>query len=73
MPRWEGVQVDDFLVAIGKFKSNSVYHIAKCRRVTNKKNKRIIRHYLKCYKTDLITALRRDKTQKLVPLYWYKR
>ena len=74
MPQWKiGIMVDDFLVAIGKNKSNSVYHVAKIKRVVDKPEKRIIRYYLSVYKSELTTALRRDKTQKLIPIYWYSR
>lgn len=72
MPSWGSINVDDFVVTIGKNKSNSVYHVVE---VNSKprKNKRITRHYLKVYKSDLITCLRRDLEQKLIPMVWYSR
>lgn len=71
-PSWESVKVDDFLVAIGKTKSNSVYHIAELRSKPIPE-KRMTRHYLKVFKSDLITALRRDQDQRLIPMFWYSR
>lgn len=74
MPQWKiGVIVDDFLVAIGKTKSNSVYHVAKVKRIVDKPEKKLIRYYLSVYKSELTTALRRDKTQHLIPIQWYNR
>lgn len=74
MPNWvAGVKVDDFLVAIGKTKSNSVYHVAKVKSIRPNEQKRIVRYYLSVYKSELTTALRRDKTQHLIPITWYSR
>lgn len=65
------IKPDDFLVAVGGKKSNSVYHIEQSRKVTREP---LNRFYLKCYRSDLVTALRRDKqTQQLIPVFWYKR
>lgn len=73
IPNWEeGVKPDDFLVAIGKLKSNSVYHIAEVRPVPQK-NKRITRYYLKVLKADLTIALQKESNQKIVPIHWYSR
>lgn len=70
-PRWvPDVKVDDFIIAIGKNKSNSVYHIAEVRIKINGRTKRA---YLKCYRSDLITALKRESNQSLIPMVWYKR
>ena len=70
---WQTVRVDDFLVAVGEKQSNSVYHVAEVKQVVQK-NKRITRHYMQVYKSDLMTALKRDRnTQQLIPLKWYKR
>lgn len=70
---WDtAVKSDDFLVTIGQRQSNSVYHVAEARRV-EQKNK-MIRFYLKVYRSDLVMALHREKqTQQLIPLFWYKR
>ena len=74
MPSWEeGVKVDDFLIAIGKKQSNSVYHIAEVRPPTNPKNERMNRYHLKVFKSDLLTAIKRDSDQKIQPIYWYSR
>jgi hypothetical protein len=74
IPEWEeGVNVDDFLVAIGKRQSNSVYHIAEVRSVVHKQDKRLKRYYLNVFNTDLITAIKRDSSQKIMPVYWYSR
>lgn len=75
IPDWdEPAKVDDFLVAISKKQSNSVYHIAEVRSVVpRKKQPGISRYYLNVYKTDLITAIKRDEDQKVIPVYWYSR
>jgi hypothetical protein len=70
-PRWvKDIKVDDFIVTIGVNKSNSVYHVAKVR---IKDMGRMKRANVKCYRSDLVTALRRAPGQKLVPMSWYKR
>lgn len=72
-PAWEPpVQPDDFLVAIGKKQSNSVYHVSSVK-PTPHKDVRLIRYHMKVYMSDLMTALQRDKTQQLITLYWYPR
>jgi len=74
MPAWdESIKVDDFLVTIGKKQSNSVYHVAEIRYKTKQKDKRRKRFYMMVYKSDLITALRRDKEQNLITMQWYSR
>lgn len=72
VPRWgEYPEIDDFIISIGKRKSNSVYHISKIKSTTERKN-RMIRFYLEVYKTDLITALNRDKkNQRIITMSWY--
>ena len=67
------VQVDDFFVAIGKLKSNSVYHVAEIVRRHPVKSGRMTRTHMRVVKTDLITALRRDESQVLIPFQWYSR
>ena len=71
-PFSEGIKIDDFLVAIGEKKSNSVYHVADVKTKDSPKP-RMKRHHLKVYKSDIITALKRDENQDLIPFYWYKR
>lgn len=67
------VNVDDFVVAVGFKKSNSVYHVFSVKS-TNNLNKRLIRYHVKVFKSDLLTMLKRDKeTQKIIPITWYKR
>lgn len=70
-PSWQSVKVDDFLVAVGKTKSNSVYHVAEVK--TAPKGERKVRHHLKVYKSDLITCLKRDSSQNIHPFTWYSR
>lgn len=71
-PTWSpAVEVDDFLVTIGKKHSNSVYHVVQVK--IKPQGNRMNRFYLKCYRSDLLTALQRDKTQTIYPMYWYKR
>lgn len=67
-------RVDDFLVAIGKTKSNSVYHVAD-RDFKFPKNlkKGRVRVQMKCYKSDLITMLRREAHQYLFTFSWNPR
>lgn len=74
IPNWQkGLQVYDFIVAIGVKQSNSIYHIAEVNKVTPIKNKRASRWHIKVYKSDLLTALNRDTEQALIPMSWYKR
>ncbi len=74
-PNWgvkEPIKVDDFLVAIGKNKSNSVYHVAEVTRTQTRG--RTIRQHLKVLKSDLTTALQREPDQTLIPFKWgYKK
>lgn len=72
MPAWRlPIKADDFVVTIGVRQSNSVYHVAESR--VKDRGSRMIRCYLKVYKSDLITALRRGDDQQLITLTWYKR
>lgn len=64
--------VDDFLVTIGQKQSNSVYHINEVKSKPRMEG-RMIRYYVKVFDSDLMTALKRDKTQQLITLHWYKR
>lgn len=66
------VKVDDFLVAIGKKKSNSVYHIAEIRSIVPQKNG-FNRYYITVFKTELATALKRDSSQNIIPISWNPR
>lgn len=79
-PSWNTpICVDDFIVTIGVKQSNSVYHILDVNPKPIVKNKmvtmkgKMIRYYIKVFDSDLITALKRDKTQQLIPIQWYKR
>ncbi len=72
-PSWvPAILPDDFIVAVGKTKSNSVYHVVESKVKANPE-KRMVRYYLKVLKTDLILALRRDIDQQLIPMQWYSR
>lgn len=74
MPSWsDGVNVDDFIVAVGKKQSNSVYHVAKIKSIVPRKEGRVKRYYMRVYKSDLLTAIRRDDDQKLITITWYPR
>ena len=64
--------VDDFLVTIGQKQSNSVYHIVECKSKP-RPNPRMTRYYVKVMDSDLMTALKRDNSQQLITLHWYKR
>jgi hypothetical protein len=74
-PSWAAnpfVRPDDFIIAIGRKQSNSVYHVYSVRRKHYAK-KRMVRHYMKVFKSDLQTALNRDAQQQLIPMSWYSR
>ena len=72
-PSWyPPVKADDFLVAIGKTKSNSVYHVYSVSEGKTKKP-RMKKYNMKVFVSDLITALRREPDQALISFYWYKR
>jgi hypothetical protein len=74
LPSWsDHIEVDDFLVAVGKKQSNSVYHVAKVKSTVPRKEGRVNRFYMMVYKTDLITALQRDEDQQLIIVKWYSR
>lgn len=66
------IKQDDFIVTIGKKKSNSVYHVLESK-VKNHPEKSIIRCYLKVLNTTLPVALKRGVFQKLIPVTWNKR
>lgn len=65
-------KADDFLVAVGKTKTNSVYHIVSVRAVP-REQLRMVRYYLEVLHSDLITALRRGGDQALYTMRWNKR
>ena len=67
----DAIKIDDFLVAIGKTKSNSVYHVASVK--ASKRGNGTVRYHVETFSSDLITALKRDNEQKLITLYWYPR
>jgi len=73
LPNWsKPIKTDDFLVAVGIKKSNSVYHVSESK-PSSRKDKRLTRYHLKVYKSDLITALKRDNDQELIIIKWYSR
>ena len=73
-PTWEHpIRIDDFLVTVGKTKSNSVYHVAEVKSRPSPKHERLTRYHVKCFKSDLITAISRDNDQQLIPMQWYSR
>ena len=61
---------DDFLVTIGKRKSNSVYHISEVKIRPHKNLVGVLRHDITCYKSNLVVALQRDPSQNLIPAQW---
>lgn len=72
-PSWgEPINVDDFVITIGVKQSNSVYHVSEVK-IKQHADKRITRYNLKVFDSDLMTAIQRDKTQKIIPIVWYKR
>lgn len=65
---------DDFVVAMSRVKSNSVYLVASARQVLRKVpclTKRRIA--MEVYVVDLATLLRRDADQRIFTMYWYPR
>lgn len=72
-PSWsEAINEDDFIVTIGKTKSNSVYHISEVK-AKPRPELRMVRYYVKAFKSDLLTCLQREPHQKLIPITWYSR
>lgn len=69
----DGVKADDFLVAIGKKQSNSVYHVAEVKSIKVRMDGRGRRYYLSVYKTELLMAIKREPHQQLIPIFWYSR
>lgn len=67
------VKIDDFIVAIGKKQSNSVYHIAEVTRRQCPKHIFAWRFHVKVFRSNLITAISRDPEQQLIPIKWYPR
>ena len=66
-------RVDDFIIAVSKLKSNSVYHVAEIKSVVPRKEGRVQRYYMRVFKTDLLTAINRDPDQKIITIMWYPR
>lgn len=64
------INANDFIITIGKNKSNSVYHILESRKAERTNG---VRFYLKVFRSDLITCLKRESSQKLIPMVWYNR
>jgi len=72
-PSWAPeIKPDDFIVAVGKRKSNSVYHVFEVNAKPNKK-RRMTRYHMKVFQSDLVTALYRESGQVLIPMTWYSR
>jgi hypothetical protein len=73
-PSWgEPIKVDDFLISEGKTKTNSIYHVAEVKAI-ERPEKRVTRYYVKVFKSDLITALKRDPCQQqIVIIKWNNR
>lgn len=65
-----GIKEDDFLVAIGKLKSNSVYHVIESKKTQTIKG---FRFHLKVIKSDLVTCIKRKSDQGLIPMVWNSR
>lgn len=73
MPIWsKPIAVDDFVVSVGRTKSNSVYLVASVRAVP-REAERVTRYHLKVYRSDLLTCIRRDPEQRVITLRWYTR
>lgn len=62
------IRVDDFLISIKKKCTGAIYHVAE---VNSRYRGLDIRFTLKCYSSDLITALSREKNQRLREFYRY--
>lgn len=72
-PEWaDPIKEDDFIIAIGEKKSNSVYHVWTVKEGVHKE-KGMVRSHVTVFKSDLITALKREEGQKLIPLVWHKK
>ena len=72
-PIWQRpIIVDDFIVTVSKIKSNSVYHVAEVRSTPDVRGRRV-RYNMKCYRSDLITCLKREDHQSLIIMSWYSR
>lgn len=73
MAAWEAPpKPDDFVVAVGKTRSNSVYHVATVRAVPHKA-RRAVRYHLQVFKSDLLAAIRRDGDQQIITMRWNSR
>lgn len=64
------INTDDFIVAVGKKRSNSVYHVVESRKEERPNG---FRFYVKVLKTDLITCLKRELCQSIFPVVWHSR
>lgn len=65
-----GIKRDDFIVTIGKLKSNSIYHVVESRKTIRING---FRFHLKVMKSDLITCIKRNTDQGLIPMIWNSR
>ena len=75
MPAWSSpIKPDDFVVAVGKQKSNSVYHVVQSKpKNPSPKSERMIRYYLKVLMSSLNDCIKREADQNVIPITWYKR
>lgn len=65
---------DDFVVAVGEFKSGQVYLVKEVRAVRSRAvRERFNRYQMRCFKTDLPTLARRERDQVVFTLRWYSR
>lgn len=65
--------IGDFLVAVGKTKTNSVYHVANVIRVCDRPAQHARRVYLEVLPSELRHAIRRDRDTRLIPFKWNPR
>jgi hypothetical protein len=63
------LNVDDFIVMVGKKQSNSIYHIHSVKSSSIDKN--LVRNRVLVYVSDLLSLIRRDSTQRLIVASWY--
>ena len=71
-PSWgNAIKPDDFIVTIGIKQSNSVYHVSEVK--IKKRPGRITRYYVKAFRSDLLTMLKRQPEQRIITVTWNKR
>lgn len=73
MPEWSrAIEVDDFVVAVGRLKSNSVYHVAQVRPVA-RPAQRAVRYHLQVYRSSLLDCICRGPEQQVITMRWHTR